>query len=124
MVDATRAQKAETPKQPSFSLRLRASYFYPDCVFSGGVRWLNGARAQSLLWLHQAVELMRETHDLLQFLDAVEKAVLGVVRQSRGLVVAGLGAWLRSIREASLDTATCMVARPKVLSLDRRWRPV
>ncbi len=29
MVGAKRARKAETPKQPSFYLRLRASYFYP-----------------------------------------------------------------------------------------------
>jgi len=29
MVEAKRARKAETPKQPSLCLRLRASYFYP-----------------------------------------------------------------------------------------------
>ncbi len=29
MVDAKRARKAETPKQPSFYLRSRAPYFYP-----------------------------------------------------------------------------------------------
>jgi hypothetical protein len=30
MVEAKRAHTAETPKQPSFNLKLRASYFYPD----------------------------------------------------------------------------------------------
>ncbi len=30
MEKATRARKAETPKQPSLSLRLRAPYLYPD----------------------------------------------------------------------------------------------
>jgi hypothetical protein len=30
MEKAKRARKAETPKQPSLSLRLRAPYFYPD----------------------------------------------------------------------------------------------
>ena len=30
MVDAKRARKAETPKQPSLCLRLRAPQFYPD----------------------------------------------------------------------------------------------
>src|SRR3984893_12223108 len=30
MVKATRARTAETPKQPSLCLRLRAPYFYPD----------------------------------------------------------------------------------------------
>jgi len=32
MVKAKRARKAETPKQPSLCLRLRAPYFYPDHV--------------------------------------------------------------------------------------------
>jgi len=30
MEQAKRARKAETPKQPSLFLRLRAPYFYPD----------------------------------------------------------------------------------------------
>jgi hypothetical protein len=30
MEKAKRARKAETPKQPSHSLRLRAPYLYPD----------------------------------------------------------------------------------------------
>jgi len=30
MAEAKRARIVETPKQPSFSLRLRASHFYPD----------------------------------------------------------------------------------------------
>ena len=30
MEKATRARKAETPKQPSLCLRLRAPYLYPD----------------------------------------------------------------------------------------------
>jgi hypothetical protein len=30
MVKAKRARTVETPKQPSFNLRLRAPYFYPD----------------------------------------------------------------------------------------------
>jgi hypothetical protein len=30
MVEAKRARKAETLKQPSLCLRLRAPYFYPD----------------------------------------------------------------------------------------------
>jgi hypothetical protein len=30
MVEAIRAHKAETPKQTSFNLRLRALHFYPD----------------------------------------------------------------------------------------------
>jgi len=30
MEKAKRARKAETPKQPSFCLRLRAPYLYPD----------------------------------------------------------------------------------------------
>ena len=30
MVKAKRARPVETPKQPSFNLRLRAPYFYPD----------------------------------------------------------------------------------------------
>jgi hypothetical protein len=30
MVKATRARTAETPKQPSLLLTLRAPYFYPD----------------------------------------------------------------------------------------------
>jgi hypothetical protein len=32
MVRAKRARKAETPKQPSLSLRLRTPYFYPTTV--------------------------------------------------------------------------------------------
>ncbi len=31
MERAKRARPAETPKQPSLCLRLRAPYFYPDC---------------------------------------------------------------------------------------------
>ena len=31
MEKAKRARKAETPKQPSLYLRLRAPYFYPNC---------------------------------------------------------------------------------------------
>ena len=31
MERAKRARTAETPKQPSLCLRLRAPYFYPDC---------------------------------------------------------------------------------------------
>ena len=34
MAEAKRARTAETPKPPSFYLRLRALYFYPD--FGGG----------------------------------------------------------------------------------------
>jgi hypothetical protein len=30
MVEAKRAHKAETPKQPSLCLRLRAPHFYPN----------------------------------------------------------------------------------------------
>jgi hypothetical protein len=30
MVEAKRAHTAETPKQTSFNLRLRAPHFYPD----------------------------------------------------------------------------------------------
>jgi hypothetical protein len=42
MVEAKRARKAETPKQTSFNLRLRAPHFYPDrrrekAVLEGGV---------------------------------------------------------------------------------------
>jgi hypothetical protein len=32
--DAKRARKAETPKQPSLRLRLRAPYLYPDRAYS------------------------------------------------------------------------------------------
>ena len=32
MVGAKRARKAETPKQPSLCLRLRAPQFYPDWI--------------------------------------------------------------------------------------------
>jgi len=32
MEKAKRARKAETPKQPSLSLRLRAPYLYPDHI--------------------------------------------------------------------------------------------
>ncbi len=35
MVRAKRARTAETPKQTSWNLRLRASYFYPDLWISG-----------------------------------------------------------------------------------------
>jgi hypothetical protein len=34
MDKAKRARKAETPKQPSLCLRLRAPYLYPDRVYS------------------------------------------------------------------------------------------
>jgi hypothetical protein len=34
MEKAKRARKAETPKQPSLCLRLRAPYLYPDRVYS------------------------------------------------------------------------------------------
>jgi hypothetical protein len=34
MAMAKRARKAETPKQPSLCLRLRAPYFYPDLTYS------------------------------------------------------------------------------------------
>jgi hypothetical protein len=36
MVKAKRARTVETPKQPSFNLRLRAPYFYPDLYVSMG----------------------------------------------------------------------------------------
>ena len=35
MERAKRARKAETPRQPSLFLRLRAPYFYPDHKFAG-----------------------------------------------------------------------------------------
>jgi hypothetical protein len=35
MAKAKRARKAETPKQPSSCLRLRAPYLYPDHKFAG-----------------------------------------------------------------------------------------
>jgi hypothetical protein len=38
MVKAKRARKAETLKQPSLCLRLRAPYFYPDIHKSGSER--------------------------------------------------------------------------------------
>jgi len=38
MVKAKRAHKAETLKQPSCYLKLRAPYFYPDIHKSGSVR--------------------------------------------------------------------------------------
>jgi hypothetical protein len=38
MVKAKRAHKAETLKQPSLYLRLRAPYFYPDIRMHGSVR--------------------------------------------------------------------------------------
>jgi hypothetical protein len=34
MEKAKRARTAETPKQPSLRLRLRAPYFYPDPTYS------------------------------------------------------------------------------------------
>jgi hypothetical protein len=34
---AKRARKAETPKQPSLNLRLRALYFYPDPPITPGL---------------------------------------------------------------------------------------
>jgi hypothetical protein len=34
MAMAKRARKAETPKQPSLCLRLRAPYVYPDLTYS------------------------------------------------------------------------------------------
>lgn len=34
MDKAKRAQTAETPKQPSLGLKLRAPYLYPDRVYS------------------------------------------------------------------------------------------
>jgi len=37
MVWAKRARKAETPKQPSSDLRLRASYFYPTAISQQGL---------------------------------------------------------------------------------------
>jgi len=36
MEKAKRARKAETPKQPSLGLRLRAPYLYPDPRGAGG----------------------------------------------------------------------------------------
>src|SRR5215813_10092531 len=38
MDKAKRARKAETPKQPSLRLRLRAPYLYPDRVDSAAAR--------------------------------------------------------------------------------------
>jgi len=35
MEKAKRARKAETPKQPSLCLRLRAPYLYPDPMGKG-----------------------------------------------------------------------------------------
>ncbi len=34
MVEATRARTADKPKLPSFSLRLRALYFYPTNAYT------------------------------------------------------------------------------------------
>ena len=55
MEKAKRARKAETPKQPSLSLRLRAPYFYPDhsafdVAGTGDVSTVEGAadKAESL----------------------------------------------------------------------------
>ena len=39
MEQAKRARKAETPKQPSLFLRLRAPYFYPDQRLSLSMPW-------------------------------------------------------------------------------------
>jgi hypothetical protein len=36
MDKAKRAQTAETPKQPSLGLKLRAPYLYPDLIYSVG----------------------------------------------------------------------------------------
>jgi hypothetical protein len=40
MEKAKRARTAETPKQPSLCLRLRAPYFYPDRAYSASPEML------------------------------------------------------------------------------------
>ncbi|MEJ2387162.1 MAG: hypothetical protein P8Y27_07560 [Chromatiaceae bacterium] len=42
MVKAKRARTVETPKQPSFNLRLRAPYFYPDLMDGQDALWKAG----------------------------------------------------------------------------------
>jgi len=42
MAKAKRARKAETPKQPSPCLRLRAPYLYPDRLRRIGARYGDG----------------------------------------------------------------------------------
>src|SRR4029434_5330798 len=45
MEKAKRARKAETPRQPSLCLRLRAPYLYPDPTATSSGYSLQGARA-------------------------------------------------------------------------------
>jgi hypothetical protein len=44
MVWAKRARKAETPKQPSLCLMLRAPYFYPTLLPAGGAATCKDSR--------------------------------------------------------------------------------
>ena len=53
MDKAKRARKAETPKQPSLRLRLRAPYLYPD-------------RGDSALFLGNMGSIQRETRPSMQ----------------------------------------------------------
>jgi hypothetical protein len=48
MEEAKRARKAETPKQPSLCLRLRAPYLYPDRAYSARAAELSDATCRSI----------------------------------------------------------------------------
>jgi hypothetical protein len=48
MDKAKRAQTAETPKQPSLGLKLRAPYLYPDRAHSAGGTLIQDAAPPTL----------------------------------------------------------------------------
>jgi hypothetical protein len=50
MEEAKRARKAETPKQPSLCLRLRAPYLYPDRVYSAKAAELVRRDRSAAMW--------------------------------------------------------------------------
>jgi len=71
MAKAKRARKAETPKQPSLCLRLRAPYFYPDHIVP--------SRS-----FQQAEEARRKYGDMVVGLTRI-RGVIGVMPgESRG----------------------------------------
>jgi hypothetical protein len=54
MDKAKRARTAETPKQPSLGLKLRAPYLYPDALPAGGV--VGGAFMVSTSWYQRKAD--------------------------------------------------------------------
>src|SRR5215475_7370850 len=60
MEEAKRARKAETPKQPSLYLTLRAPYLYPDHLRHARLTTLQRKKSQSVLLQSVARRLYKD----------------------------------------------------------------